>query len=398
MSERTGQTIAVPVYMRSGPGIQHPAAATLPPVTPFTVLMEMAPWLHIHCDLGEGYLHQNFATLDPIEDWAVSFALEIVRTGKARNFLNLRSGPGTHFDRIVVLAPETPLEIQSQEGVWLKVSAEGVVGYVHSDFVVLDPLPTPTIPPGTNPPPQLPVDIRPGEENLQPPAHEMLTAPVGSDTTTRSVARIWNRFGGLFQELSQQLRIDPGVAVAVFLIESGGEGFGSDGRLKIRFENHVFRNYWGKLNPDRFAQHFRHDSPRTWENHFWRPHPDGEWLSFHGNQAKEWEVFNFARTLDDTAAKMCISMGGPQIMGFNHATTGFESVHQMFDAFAQGNRGQIIGFFRFVQGGTPNSQRLVALQTLDFEKFASLYNGPGQAARYAGLIQGAYERFRQLRG
>jgi uncharacterized protein YraI len=399
MSERTGRTLNVPVYLRSGPGIQYAPASTLPPETAFTVVMDMDPWLQIVSDDGEGYLHRNFAVLDPVEDWAVSFATAIVLTGKARNFLNLRSGPGTNFDKILVLAPETPLEILAEEGVWLKISAEGIQGYVHGDYVVRDPVPTPQTPPGSPaPPPQLPTDTRPGEENLAPPANEQLTAPADGDFTSRSVVKIWNRFGGLFKELAQELRIDPGVAVAVFLIESGGEGFGSDGRLKIRFENHIFRNYWGKNNLARFDQHFRFTAGKSWTGHEWRPSPDQAWQGFHGNQAKEWEVFTFARSLDDAAAKLSISMGGPQIMGFNYATTGFESVHQMFDAFGQGNRGQIIGFFRFVQGGTPNSQRLVALQTLDFEKFAGLYNGPGQASRYAGLIQGAYERFKQFRG
>lgn len=400
MSERTGRTLSVPVYLRSGPGIQHPAAATIPPETSFTVLQEVAPWLNILTDTGaEGYLHQNFAILDPFFDFAVSFAADANRTGKARNFLNLRTGPGTNFDKIIVLAPETPLEILAQEGVWLKISAEGVQGYVHGDYVVLDSAPSPTTPPGSSPPPpQLPTDIRPGEENLTPPANQLLAVPAGADATTKNVVKIWNRFGGLFQELADQLRIDPGAAVAVFLIESGGEGFGGDGRLKIRFENHIFLSYWGKNNRARFDQHFRYDAAKVWMNHEWRPTADGAWQTFHGTQSKEWDVLNFARSLDDTAAKLSISMGGPQIMGFNYATTGFESVHQMFDAFAQGNRGQIVGFFRFVQGGIPNSQRLVALQTLDFAKFAGLYNGPGQAARYATLIQGVYDIYKRLRG
>lgn len=397
MSERTGRTLTVPVYLRRGPGIHHEVAATLPPETPFVVLMEMAPWLQISSDGAEGYLHRNFVTLDPLEDWAISFATEIVRTGKARNFLNLRTGPGTNFDKIIVLAPETPLEILAEEGVWLKISAEGVQGYVHGDYVVRDPLPTATTPPGSPAPaPQLPVEVRPGEENLTAPEGERLTAPADGDFTSRGVVKIWNRFGGLFKELATELRIDPGVAVAVFFIESGGEGFGSDGRLKIRFENHVFRTYWGKNNQARFDQHFRYASDKIWTGHEWRSSPDAPWQTFHGTQSKEWEVFTFARSLDEAAAKFSISMGGPQIMGFNYATTGFESVHQMFDAFGQGNRGQIMGFFNFVQGGIPNSQRLVALQTLDFEKFAGLYNGPGQAARYATLIQGAYDRFRQF--
>ena len=101
--------------------------------------------------------------------------------------------------------------------------------------------------------------------------------------------------------------------------------------------------------------------------------------------------------LDDTAAKRAISMGAPQIMGFNHAAIGYESVQEMFDAFSRSENTQLIGFFDFVQGGSANSPSVLALQHQDFAAFAALYNGSGQAATYAGMMGNAFNAFHRLR-
>ncbi len=217
----------------------------------------------------------------------------------------------------------------------------------------------------------------------------------------RLVADIWNRYGGLLSALSNVLKIDVGTAVAVLAIESSGQAFGPDGRMIIRFENHIFYQYWGKNNQATFAKHFTYSSGQTWLGHKWRPTSNEAWRpanqsDFHGNQNNEWEVFNFARTLDEAAAKMSISMGAPQIMGFNHSAIGFSTVHDMFEAFKNSERNQIVGFFDFVQGANPNSRNIQTLQTRDFNAFASFYNGSGAAARYGSLMSSAYDAFNEL--
>ena len=196
--------------------------------------------------------------------------------------------------------------------------------------------------------------------------------------------------------LSEELDIDPAVAVAVLTIESGGRGMGPDGRMIIRFENHIFYTYWGKSCPETFWQHFFFDSDRTWQGHLWRPSPDEDWREFHGNQDAEWQVLEFACSLDDTAAKQSISMGAPQIMGFNHGMLGRASVQQMFDEFSQDEGAQIRGFFDFVRAGSSDSPRVRALQQQDFYAFAQLYNGTGQAGEYEGLMRGVFDAFRRL--
>ncbi|NJN43934.1 MAG: N-acetylmuramidase family protein [Anaerolineae bacterium] len=51
----------------------------------------------------------------------------------------------------------------------------------------------------------------------------------------------------------------------------------------------------------------------------------------HTRSKREWEVFEFANQLSKHGSKLSISMGAPQIMGFNYKLVGFSSVHEMFD-------------------------------------------------------------------
>jgi hypothetical protein len=167
--------------------------------------------------------------------------------------------------------------------------------------------------------------------------------------------------------------------------------------LLIRFENHHFFRYWGKVNPQRFAAHFQFNSQKAWTGHLFRASKTRPFEKVHQDQSSEWRCFEFARSLDLTAAKLSISMGGPQILGSNHAEAGFESVDRMFDAFSSGEKRQIIAFFDFLKGAETHPPKVLALQKLDFIRFAELYNGPGNAAEYGARLSGAYEAFQRLR-
>jgi hypothetical protein len=333
-------------------------------------------------------------------------------TGSTTAAVNLRSGAGTQFDRVVALPPKTAVEVLDQQGDWLHVKAAGQEGYIHKMLVQLTtqgapdgflkektaPPPAPGQPNPEPPPAGTPQHLE--DVPLEAPADQRLPVNPKAPLLDRLSADIWNRFGGLLSALSKELNIDPAVSVAVMAVESGGHGFGPDGRMIIRFENQVFYDRWAKPtnNKDRYSQYFQFNADQRWTGHQWRSDPNGAWQDCHGNQINEWAIFNFACTIDDAAAKSSISMGGPQIMGFNYAALGFESVQQMFTAFSASERNQIVGFFDFVKGPTPNSRRVLAMQQQDFDTFAAMYNGPGQAAKYGGLIRGTVAAFHRLKG
>ncbi|HLZ70564.1 MAG TPA: N-acetylmuramidase domain-containing protein [Dehalococcoidia bacterium] len=334
----------------------------------------------------------EFAAGDAASPGEQSPAAADVQTAERRGHttaeLNLRAGPGTIHPVLRTLPPGTSVGVLAERGEWLQVQACGTEGYVHRGFVAF----------GHEPLPEGFLRGRPDFANvpLAPAPSEHLVAPAMTDTE-RLVAETWNRYGGLLIALSKELCIDPATAVAVLTIEAGGRAFPADGRMIIRFENHIFHDEWGGHAPDAFARHFASGDEQPWQGHLWRPSPAEAWREFHGDQSAEWQVFEFACGLDDTAAKRAISMGAPQIMGFNHAAIGYASVQAMFDAFSCSAQAQLIGFFDFVRGASADSPRLLALQRQDFHAFAALYNGSGQAATYAGMMENVFNAFQRLR-
>ena len=223
-----------------------------------------------------------------------------------------------------------------------------------------------------------------------------MEAPAASMINDNNLlARIWNKYGGLLSAIASKMEFDPAIAVAILAQESGGQPYGTDGRLFIRFENHLFNTYWGKKNVAVYNDHFQIGSP-AWTGHKWRPKASVAWRTCHTSQSAEWEVFSFAQTLDDEAAKKSISMGLPQVLGSNFAVLGFASVKDMFNAFVVSERNQVVAFFDFLQGNAPIATN--ALKKRDFKTIASIYNGAGNADQYGKLIESHYNNFNKLRG
>ncbi|MGQ9904420.1 MAG: N-acetylmuramidase domain-containing protein [Anaerolineae bacterium] len=218
--------------------------------------------------------------------------------------------------------------------------------------------------------------------------------PPGLNQNHIRAARIWNQYGGLLEPLAASIGIEPAVAVAVVAAESGGRGFGADGRMIIRFENHVFWALWGRNNSSAFHALFAFNSDVHWQGHKFRVNPNAPWQDVHtGSQSSEWDAFHVAAALNANAAKRSISMGLPQIMGFNHSRIGYDTVEAMFDAFSADERWQLLGMFAFI---VANPALPAALQQGDFLAFAKGYNGPGQADFYAGLIRAVRDAFLTL--
>jgi hypothetical protein len=212
----------------------------------------------------------------------------------------------------------------------------------------------------------------------------------------KRVARTWNRYSYLLLNVADVLRLEPAVATAVLAAQTDRRGFNRQGRLNIRFENHVFYEKWGRQNEDLFWQHFKFDRDQPWRAHQWRTGDDQEWLDCHGTQDEEWQVFEFARDLNEEAALLATGMGLAQMMGFTYASLDYESAGQMFDAFNSGERYQIFAVFDFIAGPQGRSRQLAALRKKDFDLFASLHYGSKQAARYGGMIRGLYEAFQGM--
>jgi hypothetical protein len=300
--------------------------------------------------------------------------------------LNLRPAPSTDQDPLAGLPRGTRLQVLDRQDSWLRVRAADLEGFVSADFVrIIDSNPAAGF-------------LRERDDLRNAPLlpGRLIILPAAPNSSQLDVARAWNSEGGLVAALSDAVEIPAAASIAVLCVESSGEPFAADGRMIIRFENHIFFREWGKNHPDKFNDHFRFDPDEHFKGHQFRDTPDAPFKAFHGRQPGEWKAFEFARNLDEPAAIRSISMGLAQVMGFNFHQLGYESPRDMFDAFQADVRFQILGMFDFIKGPGTTSRMLEALQRQDFQLFASLYNGPGQVAEYAARISGHVEACENL--
>ena len=224
------------------------------------------------------------------------------------------------------------------------------------------------------------------------PAGQPIAVKPGMTALQERLAGTYNRIGGLLATIGAEAGISPRAVVAVWQVESGGMDFVADHPI-LRFENHKFFEHWGKHNSAAFDRHFqfggRNGIPgKPWTHQKWRPDAPGDWRVFHGDQASEYAVFDFARGLaGDEPACLSSSFGGPQILGQNFALLGYADAAALFAAFKQSERWHVCGFFDFCEG----NGLIGPLRKQEWVAFAAGYNGSGQAESYGANIKAAFD-------
>ena len=176
---------------------------------------------------------------------------------------------------------------------------------------------------------------------------------------------------------AEQIGVEPCAVKAVVDVESGGDGFLPDGRVKILFEGHVFWKELQKrgINPELLKM------PNI-------VYPKWDKSQYKGG-AQEHERLNAAALVNKEAALCSASWGLFQIMGFNHRLCGFSIVQDFVDAQKESEANQLNSFCQFMK----NEGLVLFLKGLDFAGFARRYNGAGYAAnQYDVKMRKAYER------
>ena len=161
---------------------------------------------------------------------------------------------------------------------------------------------------------------------------------------------------------------------AVAIVESGSRGgFNPDGSPVTLFEGHKFHEatngIYDTVAPDL--------SFPAWDK------------SFYGKTwQQEQRRLQRAMVLDRDAALRSASWGKFQIMGFNHVIAGHTTLQKFVNAMYRGEREHLNAFVAFVL-----SKRLgPALRRLDWEMFASVFNGRGyKANQWDTKIAAAYQ-------
>lgn len=386
-----GKVKAATLNVRNQPNLQGTIVGSLVNNTIVDIIAKHDDWLEIEFNDSLAFVHIDY--VDLME------AGQPERGKISTDLLNVRTQPNLSAKIAGNLARDTIVNLISKIGNWYEIRFNGSPAYIHGDYIEtisgeeIEKSKSPDI-----------TVVSPDREEEQKELQETNLVPknklsVLGTNEQKKVARTWNQFGNWIEELSDQHQIDPGSALAVLCVESSGKGFEKNNkdRMIIRFENHKFWTYWGKNNTENFHKYFKYGEKeggkmKVWLGHYWRKDEKGEWQSFHGSQIKEWQVLDFARSLDDTAALNSISMGAPQIMGFHHSRIGYPTVQEMFEKFNSDIRYHIKGLFDFLDKAMIN-----ALRKKNFTAFAGYYNGSGQKEKYGKWIQNHHDAFKELK-
>jgi hypothetical protein len=175
-----------------------------------------------------------------------------------------------------------------------------------------------------------------------------------------------------FNDAGRELGVETAVIKAVAEVESAGEGFLEDGRVRILFERHKFHKYSG----GQFDDHKDISDPKAG--------------GYGAGGAHQNARFTEAFELDPEAAMMSASWGKFQIMGFNHKAAGFDTVGEFVDAMKVSEDEQLKAFVKVIK-----SWGLVQeLRAHDWVGFARQYNGAGYKMNaYDTKLAKAYEKF-----
>ena len=185
-----------------------------------------------------------------------------------------------------------------------------------------------------------------------------------------------------FTQVAELFGCQPAALKAVQQVETGGRGgFFSPGRPAILFEGHIF---WTQLkkrgsNPEDYVKGNENILYPKWEK--------GHYKGGIG----EYDRLEQARKINREAADASASWGMFQIMGFNYAACGEESIESFVRSMCESEFKQLLLTANFIK---KNSQMLQALQARDWAVFAKCYNGPAYAQnRYDVKLEAAYQKY-----
>jgi hypothetical protein len=167
---------------------------------------------------------------------------------------------------------------------------------------------------------------------------------------------------------------------AVIKVESNGSGFFAPGKPSILFEGHIFWKYLREdahVNPADYVSGNEDIVYPEWTKKYYK-----------GGMA-EYDRLERAKAIHETAALKSASWGMLQIMGFNYAACGCESVQEFVNKMSESADNQILLGSKFI---CSSSEMKNALINKDWTAFARKYNGPKYYEnKYDRKLQAAYD-------
>lgn len=188
-----------------------------------------------------------------------------------------------------------------------------------------------------------------------------------------------------FEDAAKLLKCNVAGIKAVADVESSGDGFLEDGRVRVLFEGHKFFKYTGGR--------FQHSHPTLcfpkWTRAHYAKGPNRE-ARGQGELAR----LEQAMTLDRQAALMSASYGKFQIMGFNFAHCAFPNVDAFYSAMQKDEREHLLAFCNYIIDTSLDDE----LRDHRWADFARRYNGPDyKKNRYDDKLAVAYAKHLQAK-
>ncbi len=184
-----------------------------------------------------------------------------------------------------------------------------------------------------------------------------------------------------FREAAEILNCDIAAIKAVAEVESSGNGFLSDGRVKILFEGHQFH----KHTQGAYAESYPTICYKKWTKQYYTKGPNAD-----ARGAGELARLEQGMALDRAAALKSASYGKFQIMGFNYSLCDFDNVEDFYTAMQASEGAQLKAFCCFIKATNLDGH----LRKHRWASFARGYNGPEYAKnKYEKKLAAAHARY-----
>ena len=139
------------INVRTGPGTGYSRVTTLGTGKRVAVLETSGSWYKISFDGKNGYIMSDYILRDgetsapaeteasaaPAETNTAPAAVEGNATIKGGN-INVRSGPGTGYDRVATVGTGKRVTLLGEEGGWCKIGFDGKTGYILGTYLTPD--------------------------------------------------------------------------------------------------------------------------------------------------------------------------------------------------------------------------------------------------------------------
>ena len=118
--------------LREQPGTEANVLKTLASGTNVVVLEDAVDgWYKVSCQGKTGYVSSDYLEVST----ASSADLGSGKVTTEGDSLNVRSGPGTEYDRVASLTRDSAVKITGIENGWFKIEWGGMAGYASSDYI-----------------------------------------------------------------------------------------------------------------------------------------------------------------------------------------------------------------------------------------------------------------------